>query len=510
MKNDKGYVYLVGSGPGDLDLITVKGLRLIEEADVLIYDYLANSLLIDKAKSGAEKIYVGKQSNKHTLSQDGINKLLVDKACKGNNVVRLKGGDPFIFGRGGEEAEYVVSKGIPFEVVPGVTSAISVPAYAGIPLTHRDHTTSVAFITGHERPDKEQSAIPWEELAKGPGTLVFLMGVKNLPEIAKILIEFGRNPKCPVAVIQWGSTNKQRTVIADLATISDEAKRCGITPPAIIVIGDVVRLREQLNWFEKRPLFGKTIINTRSRAQASQLTFALSAYGANVIEFPTIEIKPILDNTLINEAIKNIDHYDWLVLTSVNGVKIFFEHLYKYGKDSRCLHNLKVAAIGPATSKELKGWGICADFIPEKYQAEDIVAGFLDMGIKNKRVLLPRAKVARDYLPNALSSEGVEVNVVPIYETCMDESANLQNIKELLKNNSIDTITFTSSSTVKNFFNRISEDELFKKTKPHFACIGPITEDELSKHGYKAEIMPKQYTIEHLALSILNFYKGEL
>ncbi|MGA1826487.1 MAG: uroporphyrinogen-III C-methyltransferase [bacterium] len=505
MKN--GCVFLVGAGPGDPELITVKGQRLIKEADVLIYDYLANSKLIDLAAEGAEKIYVGKKADQHTLPQEEISALLVKKAKEGKKVVRLKGGDPFIFGRGGEEAEDCVREGVPFEIVPGVTSAIAVPAYAGIPLTHRDITSSVAFITGHERPDKDQSQIPWPELAKGPGTLVFLMGVKNLPFISKTLIEHGRSAKTPVAIIRWGTLHKQETVRADLQTIADVAKSHAIKPPAIIVIGEVVNLRETLNWFENKPLFGKRIINTRSRAQASQLTVILESFGAEVIEFPTIQISPIPNNKAIDEAINRLGDYDWVIFTSVNGVKIFFDKLRGLGRDVRMFNNIKVGAIGPATSDKLRGFGILSDFIPEKYQAEDIVKGLLDMDCKkDMKVLIPRALKARDYLPDHLSQEGIHVDVVPLYETLLDDSHDKVRTEKLLKENQIDIITFTSSSTVKNFFMKISNREILDKSTVHFACIGPITADELSKQGYSAHIVPEQYTIPGLARSIADYY----
>ncbi|MGA1870445.1 MAG: uroporphyrinogen-III C-methyltransferase [bacterium] len=504
MKN--GIVFLVGAGPGDPELITVKGLRLIKEADVLIYDYLANPRLIEYAAVGAEKIYVGKKSDQHTLPQNDITALIISKAKEGKKVVRLKGGDPFIFGRGGEEAEHCAKEGIPFEIIPGVTSAIAVPAYAGIPLTHRDITTSVAFITGHERPDKDQSRIPWPQLAKGPGTLVFLMGVKNLPFISQNLIEHGRAPTTPVAVIQWGSLQKQKTIKADLQTIEEVARRQGIKPPAIIVIGEVVNLRDRLNWFENKPLFGKRIINTRARAQASQLTDMLEFFGAEVIEFPTIKISPLSDTTAIDEAITRIGEYDWLIFTSVNGVQIFFERMTHLGKDSRALHHAKVGAIGPATSGALQERGIAVDFVPEKYQAEDIVKGFLEINEqRDMKILIPRALKARDYLPDHLSQEGFHVDVIPVYETRMDDRADIERAVDLLTKDEIDFITFTSSSTVQNFFTKIEKLDIVNKNKVRFACIGPITAEALLKRGYSAHIVPEHYTIAGLVHSIMEY-----
>jgi uroporphyrinogen III methyltransferase/synthase len=504
----KGMVYLVGTGPGDPGLITVKALEAIRKAEVVVYDYLANPRLLSDVPGSSEKIYVGKESSKHTLPQDEINELLVKHAQLGKIVVRLKGGDPFIFGRGGEEAEYLASHHVTFEIIPGITSAIAVPAYAGIPLTHRDYTPSVAFITGHERPDREKSTIPWKELATGPGTLVFLMGVKNLPLISRTLIQYGRAPQTPAAVIRWGTFSSQQTLVGTLYEMPQKVEEAGLKPPAIIIIGEVVRLRENLNWFEERPLFGKRIVVTRSRAQASQLVESLENYGAQVIEYPTILIKKIDPNPELEEAIRNLDRYDWAIFTSVNGVECFFEYMDLMDLDTRFLGRLKIGAIGPATAEGLKKRSIKADFIPEAYKAEGIIDGLISIGIKAKRVLIPRAAQAREVLPQQLSEKGADVHVIPVYETLPDEEADSDELVEYIKAGEISMITFTSSSTVTNFFSimegRIKTEELKGVI---MACIGPITEKKLAEKGFAAQVVPEKFTIPALVDAILAYYR---
>jgi len=405
----KGTVYLVGAGPGDPDLITVKAVECLKQADVVIYDFLAAPKLLKYAREDAEVIYVGKKGGDHTLPQDKINELIAEKAKEGHMVVRLKGGDPFIFGRGGEEAEILAQAGIPFEIVPGVTSAIAAPAYAGIPLTHRRYNTSVAFITGHEDPTKEESTIDWSKLATGVGTLVFLMGVKNLPSITENLIAAGRDPKTPVALVRWGTTPRQVTLTGTLETIVADVKAAGLKPPSIIIVGEVIELRETLNWFEKRPLLGKTVVVTRARAQASDLVDKLSDLGAECLECPTIKVVPPDDWGHLDAAIDNLETYDWLIFTSVNGVSYFFERLYEKGLDVRAVKDVRTAAIGPATAKRLGDFGLKSDIIPKTYQAESVVEAFEKEDMEEKRVLLPRAKEARPILPVEL----VKLGAVP-------------------------------------------------------------------------------------------------
>ncbi|NQU07936.1 MAG: uroporphyrinogen-III C-methyltransferase, partial [Candidatus Abyssubacteria bacterium] len=343
-------VYLIGAGPGDPGLISVKGARCIQKADVVVYDYLSNPRLLSHCKPGAEKIYVGKKGSKHTLEQGDINKLLVDKASAGNVVARLKGGDPFVFGRGAEEALALKEAGIPFEIIPGITAAVAAPAYAGIPVTHRDLTSTFALITGHEDPTKEESAIDWAKVATGIGTIAFYMGVKNLPRIAEKLIEHGRSPDTPVAVIRWGTTPNQQTVVGTLENIVQKVKEAGLKAPAITLVGEVVKLREDLNWFETRPLSGKKIVVTRSRAQSSEFVEQIESLGAEAVEMPTIRIADPEDFGPLDKAISKIEAFDWIVLTSPNGAAALFERLDARELDARALGGVKVAAVGAATA----------------------------------------------------------------------------------------------------------------------------------------------------------------
>jgi len=387
----KASVYLVGAGPGDPGLITVKGRECIQNADVIIYDYLASPALLKHARKSAELIYVGKKGGDHTLSQEEINKLIVEKAKAGGIVCRLKGGDPYIFGRGGEEAEVLFNDGIGFEIVPGVTSAIAAAAYAGIPLTHRKLASTVAFVTGHEDPQKEETGIDWSSLATGIGTLVFFMGVKNLPNISKSLIEHGKPPQTPVALIRWGTTPAQKTVTGTLETIVEKARAAGLKAPAIIVVGDVVNLRPSLKWFEDRPLLGKKIVVTRAREQASDLVRLLAGQGAECLEYPTIKIMPPEDPKPLAQAVRNLSVYDWIVFTSVNGVIYFFEQLFADGKDVRALGQLQTAAIGPATAERLREYGLTSDIVPETYRAESVVKAFEKVKLRGKKILLCHA-----------------------------------------------------------------------------------------------------------------------
>ncbi len=498
----KGKVYLTGAGPGAKDLISLKAIEKIKIADVIIYDYLANNKFLDFAKKDAEIIYVGKQGGCHTLKQGEINKLIIQKAKEGKNVVRLKGGDPYIFGRGGEEAEELVEENIEFEVIPGITAASAATAYAGIPLTHRDFTASVAFITGHEREDSEYSKIHWDKIATGIGTIVFYMGVKNLPYIVEKLIENGRAPETPVALIRWGTMPYQETVTGTLSNIVDIVKEKNLKPPAIIVVGEVVKLRKKLRWFDTKPLFGKKIVVTRAREQASTLVEILEEEGAYVIEFPTIEIVEPEDYSELDKAIKNIKTYDWLIFTSVNGVKFFLNRLKYHKKDVRVLDGINICAIGPKTAETFEKFGIIPDFIPEKYQAEDIIEGLEKIGINGKKFLLPRAKVAREILPKKIRELGGNIDVVTVYETKMPDTKK-DEVIDMLKNNEIDYITFTSSSTVKNFIEMIENKiELLKNVK--LVSIGPITSNTIKSFGLTPSIEAKKYTIEGLKEAILS------
>ena len=502
----KGKVYLVGAGPGDPGLITLKGLECINRADVLIYDFLASSVLLKHASKNAEIIYVGKKGSDHTFSQESINALIVEKAKIGLTVTRLKGGDPFIFGRGGEEAEVLVQAGIPFEIVPGVTSAIAVPAYAGIPLTHRKFTSTLAFITGHEDPTKKESSIDWKALAKGIGTLVFLMGVKNLHHIREGLISHGMHPDTPAALVRWGTTAKQVTVTGTIDTIVELKNAKGIKPPAILVVGHVVGLREKMQWYETRPLMGRSIVVTRSREQASDLVRRLSDLGAECLECPTITVVPPDDLKPLDMAIENLSSYDWLMFTSVNGVNFFFNRLFEKNKDVRALNHVRTAVIGPATAKRLFDFGLKSDIVPESYRAESVVEAFAREDISGKRILLPRAKEARQVLPLELTKMGAVVDDVTAYcNQAVKDDADI--VLKRLKERTIDMITFTSSSTVKNFRALLPSEGLDTLIQGvTIACIGPITADTARNLGFDVHIVAESYTIPELCEAIQQYY----
>ncbi|MCJ7538182.1 MAG: uroporphyrinogen-III C-methyltransferase [Desulfobacterales bacterium] len=502
----KGKVYIVGAGPGDPGLITVKGLECIKQADVLIYDFLASSALLKHASKNAEIIYVGKKGSDHTFSQDSINALIVEKAKIGLTVTRLKGGDPFIFGRGGEEAEVLFNANIPFEIVPGVTSAIAAPAYAGIPLTHRKFTSTLAFVTGHEDPTKKESSIDWKSLAKGIGTLVFLMGVKNLHHIREGLISHGMHPDTPAALVRWGTTAKQVTVTGTIDTIVELKNANGIKPPAILVVGHVVKLREKIKWFETKPLMGRCIVVTRSREQASDLVKRLSDLGAECLECPTITVVPPDDLKPLDMAIENLSSYDWLMFTSVNGVNFFFNRLFEKNNDVRALNHVHTAVIGPATAKRLFDFGLKSDIVPESYRAESVVKAFAREDISGKRILLPRAKEARQVLPLELTKMGAVVDDVTAYcNQAVKDDADI--ILKRLKERTIDMITFTSSSTAKNFRALLPSEGLDNLIQGvTIASIGPITADTARNLGFDVHIVAESYTIAGLCEAIQQYY----
>jgi uroporphyrinogen III methyltransferase/synthase len=507
MKTKRGHVYLVGAGPGDPELITLKGKNCIEKADVLVYDYLASPALLAYARENAELIYVGKKGGDHTLKQHEINQLLVDKAGPGQIVTRLKGGDPFIFGRGGEEVEVLVEAEISFEVVPGVTSAVAAPAYAGIPLTHRKFTSTLAFVTGHEDPQKSTSSINWQALATGIGTLVFFMGVKNLPNIVEQLTRHGMSADTLVGLVRWGTTTRQVTVTGTLDNIVERATAAKLKAPAIIVVGDVVGLRDTMQWFEKKPLMGKRIVVTRARQQASDLVTALQAAGAECLECPTIQIEPPADWKALDLVIDKLDEYHWIVFTSVNGVGYFFKRLFERGKDVRALHHIRTACIGPATAERLADYGLSCDILPETYRAESVVAAFEKQDVKAKLILLPRAQEARPILPETLTAMGAQVDEITVYRTQIAQD-NVATLLESLAAQNIDCITFTSSSTVKNFKRLIPESDFPKLLESvKIACIGPITADTAKELGFDVHIMADTYTIPGLVEALIAYYQ---
>jgi uroporphyrinogen III methyltransferase/synthase len=502
-----GRVYLVGAGPGDPGLITVKGREYLEKADIIVYDRLLDESLLAHAGRDAEKIYVGKASPEHTMSQTEINRLLVQKAKEGKNVVRLKGGDPFVLGRGGEEAKELAKNRITFEVVPGVTSAIAVPAYAGIPVTHRNLASSFAVVTGHEDPAKAGSSINWEKLATGVDTLVFLMGVQNMPEIVAKLLEHGRSGDTPVAMIKDGTRPQQRTVVGTLRDIIGLMKETALAPPAIFIVGEVVKLRETIRWFENRPLFGKRILVTRARQQAGILSKLLAERGALPVALPAITIQPIPDNQKLKQAILNLANYQWIVFTSVNGVEAFFDELRASKLDVRALHGLNIAAIGPATGKALEANGITADYCPEVFTTEGLISGFHGRNIACQRFLLPRTDIADEQLAKGLTGLGAMVHEIAVYRTLPDVDA-ITGVKKMLSSNQLDVITFTSSSTVTNFFTALAGYAVpLRKVK--IACIGPKTADALMKSGLKPDVIAREHTIPGLVDAIEELFGEE-
>jgi uroporphyrinogen III methyltransferase/synthase len=498
-----GIVHLVGAGPGDPGLLTARALELIAAAETILYDRLVPVTALDGARADAELIYVGKEGRGPQMPQEQIDRLLVEHASAGKRVVRLKGGDPFVFGRGGEEALVLREAGIAFEVVPGVTSGVAAPAYAGIPVTHRDRASAVALITGHEDPGKPEAAIDWPALAAFPGTLVFYMGVKQLSRIAQQLIAGGRSADEPAAVIERGTLPGQRTVVATLETIAERAASEGIRPPSITLVGAVAALREEgIAWFEQRPLHGRTVAVTRAREQASGLAARLRALGAEVVETPVIKIVPLDPPALVSAAgspapagsVWDPSRYDLLCLTSPNGVRLLFERLAEAGRDARRLHGVRVAAIGPATARALRAHGVLADVMPERAVAESLVEALGDEPVK--RALIARARGARDVLPDALRERGAEVDVLELYETVAEPLSAEQ--LELLR--SADYVTFTSASTVANLVNAAGGS---LETPARLASIGPVTSDALRSHGLVPAVEADRHDIDGLLAALL-------
>lgn len=502
-----GKVYLVGGGPGAHDLLTLKGKRCLEQADVVIYDYLADRSLLNYAPASAEKIYAGKQAGAKALTQEEIQDLMVRHARLGRTVVRLKGGDPFIFGRGGEEGEHLRNHGIAFEVVPGVTSAIAAPAYAGIPLTHRDYSSNVAFVAGHEDWEAE-SSVSWEPLARAAHTIVFLMGMTNLAGNMRKLMESGCDPERPVAVIRWGTKGSQETLVGTVQTIADLARAKGFKSPAVTVVGEVVNLRQTLNWFETKPLFGRRIVVTRPRLQAAAFAERIEALGGEVVEFPTIEIRPPESYDALDAAIDSAGSYQWLIFTSANGVRFFLERWRHNAKDIRDLKGVEIAAIGPETAREIERHDLRVRLLPEEYRAEGLLSHFKPGDVAGKRVLLPRAAEARDVLPEGLRRWGARVDVVEAYRTvpAVTDGAWL---RETALRGEIHMVTFTSSSTARSFAALFPENRLEKMmARVAVACIGPITRATAEEMGLRVHVMPRAYTIAGLTEAIVEYYSA--
>lgn len=499
----KGFVYLVGAGPGDPSLITLRGVQCLQKAHVVVYDYLANEQLLNHAPAEAEMIYAGKIGGRHNQDQEQINNLLVAKAQDGKIVVRLKGGDPFVFGRGGEECEALVRAGICYEVVPGVTAAVGAAAYAGIPLTHRDFTASVSLVTGQEGKDKTDSALDWKQLAADNGTIVFYMGITSLQENMQHLLDNGKDPATPVALIRWATTNSQQVLTGTISDIADKAKLSNFKPPAVTIIGNVVRLRDQLRWFDNRPLSGRKIIVTRAADQAGEFSSLLELYGAQVCECPTINITEPENWDGIDTDIAGLAGFNWIIFTSANTVRYFFKRLHELGHDTRTLGNAKVCAVGPKTAEALMPFGIRPDLVPADYKAEGIIAEFASLDIAGQHVLFPRADRARDIIPSTLEKMGAIVSAPVAYRNLLPERVCPETILALEKR-SIDCITFTSSSTVSNLCHLLGSDLLADMLKGVVvASIGPITSATCREHGLKVDIEPAAYTLDSLTSAIV-------
>ena len=495
----KGKVWLVGAGPGDIGLLTVKGMDVLKNAEVVVYDSLVGMSILSKIPSKAEAINVGKRAANHTMPQADINSLLVKKAKEGYNVVRLKGGDPFLFGRGGEEVELLVKENIPYEIVPGVTSPIAVPAYNGIPVTHRDFCSSVHIITGHKK-QGDKYDIDFKALVNTKGTLVFLMGVGSLKDICDSLISAGMDKEMPAAILQKGTTAKQKKIIATVSTLYEEVQRIGIETPAIIVVGKVCALAEEFSWYDKLPLSGYKVLLTRPEEAGSVLAEKLRKKGAEVIENPSIKTIPLKDQTLLYESLEHINTYDWIVFTSPIGVKVFFNELIKAGKDIRCLCNIKVAAIGQGTKKVLEEKGIIADLMPEIYDGEHLGKAIMEQLKGNEKIFIPRAKIGGKELINEISKkDGVEISDIPTYDTVY-VSNDIIDEKNVFETGEIDSAVFTSSSTVKGFTESLKGLDF---TKVKAACIGKQTKATADSFGMET-YMAEKATIDSLVELIVN------
>jgi len=502
VEEKRGRVYLVGAGPGALDLVTLRARELIGQADVLIYDYLCNPDLLRWARADVEKIYAGKSGTAHTLTQDEINALLVRHAGEGKAVVRLKGGDPYVFGRGGEEALVLARAGVRFEVVPGVTSAIAAPAYAGIPVTHRDFASTVTFVTGHEDPTKEESSIDWRQLAQLRGTKIFLMGVERLREITQRLVAEGADPATPVALVRWGTTARQESLEGTLATVADLVEKRGLTAPAITIVGDVVKLRSELNWFEALPLFGQRVVVTRTRRQAGTLTKRLAQLGADVLEIPTIRTVPVALGEAEKIKLKALaKHFDWLIFTSPNAVDFFFLEFFQVTNDLRALGAVKIAAVGPATAGKLNDLHLRIDLQPEAFTTEHLAECFSKKNVALQRFCLPHGRRADPLLANHLRQQGGAVEEWTLYDT-EPEIEDLTGARARYLREGAHWITFTSSSTAENW-HALKLQPSSGAPQPKAVSMGPVTSATLLKLGYQIAAESPASTIDSLVATLL-------
>ncbi|MCL4536198.1 MAG: uroporphyrinogen-III C-methyltransferase [Nitrospirae bacterium] len=505
----KGKVYLIGAGPGDIGLLTIKGMKCLQKAEVVVYDFHLNAQILNYINHDAEFIYAGKRGGHHAMTQDEINQALVDKAKEGKIVCRLKGGDPFVFGRGGEEAEVLVKEGIEFEVIPGVSSSIAAPAYAGIPLTHRKYSSSFAVITGNEDITKPESSIDWTKFANGFDTLVFLMGVKNIGAITSKLIEHGKSPDTPTAVVRWGTRPDQKTVVSTLKDIAGLVKEENIKPPAVMVVGNVVKLRDTLKWYENKPLFGQRILITREYTKDYE---PLEDLGAEIFGFQTIEIAPPESYKELDESIDKVETYNWIIFTSANGFKYFMQRLLDKNKDLRDLRGIKICAIGTKTAEAIRNYGIKVDLIPEEFNAEGLIETFIKgqgsrvkgQELKGIKILLPRAEVAREVFPQKVRELGGEIDTPAAYRAIKPEKHG-KRLKRFLKEGRISVATFTSAATFNNFVDIMGDDAIEILKDVTIAVIGPVTAKAIEKAGLKVSIMPKEATIKAMVDEIIQW-----
>ncbi len=502
-----GKVYLIGAGPGDPELITLKGLRYLQLADAILFDRLVSEEILEHAKPGAEKIYVGKDPYGKCHKQEEINQLLLEKAREGKLVVRLKGGDPFLFSRGAEEMEFLLKQGISVEPVPGVSSPIAVPECAGIPLTHREFASSFSVITGHEDPSKSLSSIQWERLATGTDTLVFLMGVKNLEQIASNLIRHGRDPGTPAAVIQWGSTLKQKTVVSTLQELPHKVKEAQLKSPSVVVVGEVVRCREKLNWFETKPLFGRKIGITRSRKESREFTRLIQDQGGEVIFLPTFRILPPESWQEMDGSLKDLSQFDWLLFSSGNAVESFFSRFDELELDKKVLIGLRIGAVGEKTAQLAREKGCSVDLIPEEFTGDGLANALVHLGVREKRILIPRGDLAREEWHHTLQEAGARVTAPLSYRNLPEERLDPE-IQGLVREGKLDMLCFTSPSGVKNFSSLLRKNELKLSPNTLIGSIGPTTGSSARELLGRSEIEPMIYTLEGLARSVIAHFKN--
>ncbi len=498
----KGKVYLIGAGPGDIGLLTIKGMKCLQKAETVIYDFHINAQILNYINHEAEFIYAGKRGGHHEMTQDETNRTLVEKAKEGKIVCRLKGGDPFVFGRGGEEAEILASEGLEFEIIPGVSSAVAAPAYAGIPLTHRDYSSSFAVITGNEQVSKPESMIDWSKYARGYDTLVFLMGIKNISSITSKLMENGRPAETPTAVIRWGTRPDQKTIVSTLHEIADKVTESKIRPPAVMVVGNTVLLRDKLKWYENKPLFGHRILITRQYNEEYEI---LERMGAEIFEFPTITTVPPGSYDDLDCAIEKVESYDWLVFTSANGFRTFMERLTEKERDIRDLKGIKICTIGSKTASAVRSYGMKVDIVPNEFNAEGLIDLFLkETGgdLKGIRILLPRAEVAREVFPQKVRELGGEIDTPASYRTS-GPGSHSKRLERFLIEGKITIATFTSAATFNNLVDIIKGDVTDLLKDVTIAAIGPVTKKAVEKSGLTVHIMPEKATIKDMVEDLI-------